>query len=212
MICLLLVGASWSVFGAHPETAKFNIFEGTRSPSGRYAVAYRDPKAGEATPSSDDPTVNELVDLKSNKVILKLRGFHGFPDENHGGMAAKYSPKEDLAAIIRMGKWEPRGLALVATKTGKQLDILTKIKSDADRFVGSKIPRKLVYDVAGARLTAGTVTLAIVGEVPKSVDDSVAYLTASYGYSINAKGITLKKPKIKFIKESDLWHWEDPQP
>lgn len=187
--------------------AEFSLFESTKSPSGRYAIAYRDANPGEPTAKDDDPTVNELVDLKANKVICVLKGFHGFPNENHGGMEIVYNKSESLAVLMRAGKWEPRGLAILAPSAGKYVNILASAQKSADVFVNPKRKIGYVWDVMGARCTDETVKLCMAGEVPKDANRVPVYVSLTYAVKRSPTTLALGKPKPAKLQKSQVWFW-----
>lgn len=194
MMISLLVGL---VIGS--PAADSYVFEGTTSPSKHWGIGHAtDAKGGD---------VNQLVDLRSKRVVARLRGFDGFKGENHGGMYAVYSKAEDVVAVMHDGKWEPRQLALVATSTGVQLDLLRKLQGDAKSHYRGK-PEPFVYEVTGARFEGRKISFSMLGEVPKSEDAPVVYLAVSYAVTLTKGKLGISKPAYKDLTEATSWNWE----
>lgn len=196
-----------TIFASLLLTPDFTIFVPTKSPSGRYAIAYRDPKPGEVAPKDDGPTVNELVDLKAKKVVFILKGFHGFLNENHGGMEMVYNKAEIIAVLMRAGKWEPRNLAFLAPSAGKYADVLSKVQADARDFADKGHKSGYVWNVMGAKCIGDKVLLCVAGEVPKSENTPVVYLSLSYQLKPTKTTLGVGKAKPARLTQSQVWFW-----
>jgi hypothetical protein len=196
---------------AFPFMFETVVFDATISPKKQWAVTQSLPTGKDA----DDPDgyVNTLIDFKTQKPIIVLKGFHGMIHENHGGMMAVYSKDEHEAVVIHAGKWEPRDLALIATKAKLQRDILGLVTNDSKRYVarhhrGGKFS-KLVFEVTGAKFAGNKVTLTTLGEVPKDENSPIVYLSLTYTFRNHLSTIALGHPVIKSIPERSILTWPE---
>ena len=181
-----------------------NLFDTTISASGRYGVNCID-KGG--TKGGDNNAVNHLIDIKNKKILATLKGFHAIRNENHGGMEAAYSKDEGMVAILRAGKWTPRNIAVLSTRTGAQANVLPKIVADAKGYCSRhKLSSKFVFDVPGAKFEDGRLKLAIIGQIPKQ-EEPVIYLGMTYSISSGKKGLNLKLAACQPIAEKAVWGW-----
>ncbi len=156
--------------------------------------------------------VNDLVNLKTGKTIVRLKGFSGFDGENHGGVVAAYNKAETIAAVMHAGKWEPRALSLVSTATGKQLSILKRVQTDAQSFYSTRPKSKklkgVVFQVGGGQFVGDSLALWIIGEVPKESDDiPTIYQSITYPCKFAKGAFVLGKPKFRSLGVKDNFAW-----
>lgn len=169
----------------HVPTPSLEIFPETVSPNKKFAVMHSTGKQNE--------DINTLINLDSYKPVTVLKGFSGFANENHGGMFASYSKKEDFVVVMQAGKWEPRALAVASTKTGKQADLLKTMKSTMKSYLTKRGKKgdEFVFDVSGAQFSGSKATLFLIGEVPKQDIDSVYA-----AYTLDVSGLKLSAPSV----------------
>ena len=154
---------------------------------------------------------NDLVNLKTGKPVVRLKGFSGFDGENHGGVVAAYNKSETIAAVMHAGKWEPRALSLVSTATGKQLSILKRVQTDSKAFFSSKAKSKklsgIVFQVGGGKFVGESVSFWTIGEVPKNENAAPMYQSVTYPCKLANGGFVLGKPKFKSLVVKDNFGW-----
>jgi hypothetical protein len=190
--------------------AAFDVFPETRSPDGRFAVAWGIP--GKAIDSAQlrenggesdyatgvladsEKAQNYLVDLKKPGIIATLTGFKGFFRENHGGVSARWSKNQPVALVTHHGKWEPRALTLVST-SGSQTALLTKLRNDIRDYLRSKggkkyasVKEKLAFEVNDAAFFPNKLTLTVTASVPKEEDGYSATIWAVYRFRVRESG------------------------
>ena len=156
---------------------------------------------------SGENDINQLANLKTEKIVCTLKGFSGFEGENHGGMNAAYSKDESFVVAMQAGKWEPRALAVIATKSGTQLDLLKKVQADATLAFTKKNNKSFVFDVLGSKLSATTLSVSVIGSIPKDENSASLYGSLTYAVSLKGTKIQLGKPVIKRLSEKSAWRW-----
>ncbi len=186
---------------------KAGMFANTTSPSKTWVVAYK-PKDGKS--SDEYEAADSLMNLKSHKLVMTLKDFDGFPGQNHGGMNAAWSTKEDFGVVVQSGRWEPRAAAVIAPSQSLQLNILKAMVKDAARFEKGKTdkPDKMVYDIQGARFSGQTLSISVIGQVPKDEDTPAVYLSISYSLKVDKSKIILGAAICKALAESTAWTWK----
>jgi hypothetical protein len=169
--------------------AAYDVFPGTGSPDGRFAIAWGIPGVtidsarlreadgenkyvGEVLTQADRAQ-NYLVDVKKQSIVATLAGFKGHYRENHGGVSASWSKTEPVAVVTHHSKWEPRALALVST-SGSQVPLLERLRNDVRDYLRRKggakyaaVKEKLAYEVNDALFLPGKLTLTVTASVPK---------------------------------------------
>jgi hypothetical protein len=190
--------------------ASFDVFPETRSPDGRFAVAWGIPgkaidsaqlreNGGEGDYASEvlgecDKAQNYLVDLKKPGIVATLTGFKGFFRENHGGVSARWSKTQPVALVTHHGKWEPRALSLVST-SGSQTALLSKLRNDVRDYLRSKsgkkytaVKEKLAFEVNDAVFYPNKLTLTVTASVPKEEEGYSATIWAVYRFRVRESG------------------------
>ena len=178
-----------------------NLFPDTVSPSKRWVISCKN--------VSDEKHINYLFDQTKKRAVTVLKNFDGFRGQNHGGMYAAYSKNEDVVAVMQGGRWEPRNLAMVATGSGKQIDLLKMVQKDAADFASRvKFPKvdQLVFDVWGARFEGKSLVIWMVGEIPKQEDEPI-FEALTYSWSLGKSGPRRSKVKAMQTKEANMVRW-----
>lgn len=176
------------------HSPQLEIFPETISPSKKFAVIHSVGKNKE--------DVNSLINLNTYKPIAVLKDFSGFVDENHGGMFATYSKKEDYAVILHAGKWQPQHMAVVETKNGRQVDVLQFVRNNVVNYLnnhGNKAVSKLyTTDVTDIKFTNNRATFYMISEVPKQEND-IFY----YSLSVDVTNLKLTRPSLVKLTEKE---------
>jgi hypothetical protein len=204
-----LLGAALSL--AAP--AAYDVFPETRSPDGRFAVAWGVPgkpidSARLREDGGENDYINELltdaekaqnylVDLKKKSIVATLAGFRGFYRENNGGVSARWSKSDPVALVTHHGKWEPRALALVST-SGSQTRLLEKLRNDIRDYLRRKggkryanVKEYLAYEVNDATFLPGKLTLTVTASVPKEEEGYSATVWAVYRFRVRGGELRL---------------------
>lgn len=155
---------------------------------------------------------NDLVNLKTGKAVVRLKGFSAFDGENYGGVYVAYNKPETIVAVTHAGKWEPRALSLVSTATGVQTSILKKVQKDSKDYYFARAKAKkqsgIVFQVGGGEFEGGSVSFWIIGEVPKNENIPPVYQSVTYSCKLTKTGFTLGKPRCKSLTVKDNFGWE----
>jgi hypothetical protein len=190
--------------------AAFDVFPETRSPDGRFAVAWGVPgktidsvllreNGGESDYTSEvladcDKAQNYLVDIKKPGIVATLTGFKGFFRENHGGVSARWSKTQPVALVTHHGKWEPRALSLVST-SGSQTALLSKLRNDIRDYLRRKggksyqgVKERLAFEVNDAVFFPNKLTLTVTASVPKEEEGYSATVWAVYRFRVRESG------------------------
>lgn len=201
---LLTLAALLTASLALAAPAAYDVFSETRSPDGRFAVAWGIPgkdidstrlRIGGGDNEYTDQLLNDadkaqnyLVDLKKKSIVSTLSGFKGFYRENNGGVSAIWSKKDPVALVTHHGKWEPRALSLVNT-AGVQKPLLTKLRNDIRDYLRRKggkryanVKEQLAYEVNDAAYLPGKLTLTVTASVPKEEEGYSATVWAVYRF------------------------------
>ncbi|MGC4046390.1 MAG: hypothetical protein QM758_21575 [Armatimonas sp.] len=196
----VLLGASMAL--AAP--AAYDVFPETRSPDGRFAVAWGVPgktidsarlRADGGDNEYADQVLNDaekaqnyLIDLKKKSIVAPLSGFKGFFKENNGGVSARWSKKDPVALVTHHGKWEPRALSLINT-AGVQKPLLEKLRNDIRDYLRPKggkkyarVKEQLAFEVNDATFLPGKLTLTVTASVPKEEEGYSATVWAVYRF------------------------------
>ncbi len=207
---LLVLVATLTATLALAAPAAFDVFPETRSPDGRFAMAWGIPgktidsarlregggESDYATEilSESDKAQNYLVDLKKPGIVATLTGFKGFFRENHGGVSARWSKNQPVALVTHHGKWEPRALSLVSA-SGSQTALLSKLRNDIRDYLRRKsgkkyigVKEKLAFEVNDAVFFPGKLTLTVTASVPKEEEGYSATIWAVYRFRIRESG------------------------
>ncbi|MEI7576737.1 MAG: hypothetical protein WCK51_07580 [Armatimonadota bacterium] len=182
------------------------LIPGTVSPSKTFGVHHSQVNTAD---------VNDLVNLKTGKPVVRLKGFSGFEGENHGGVVAAYNKSETLAVFMHEGKWEPRALSLVHLGAGKQMSMLKQVQSDSKGYYLSRPKSKklsgMVFQVTGAKFVGDAISFSIIGEVPKDDESAATYHSVTYNLKSkvapNSNAFVLGKPVFKSLTEKDGFSW-----
>lgn len=198
MISLMLVGLQ----------LKPGVFEKSISPSQTWGITYK-PAPGHS--ADDYVAVDSLINVKTKKAILTLKGFDGFPGQNHGGMNVVWTKSENFGLVVQAGKWEPRAVALVSPRSAAQLDLFTSLKLHAKAFEKRRttFADKFVFDLLGAKLTETLVTFSVVGQIPKDETTAPDYFSIQYPIKVEKGKIIVGDPKVKLLTEQTSWSWPD---
>ena len=129
----------------------FTIPDLTRSPDHRLGVLVPDEKRYDAGGK------NQLVEIKTGRVLAILAGEPGMERMNHGGVApSRWSEDSSLLLWQVEGKWFPRALVLVKVRDGKvdwQLDLLKSAQQEILSRAKKAAPKKYA---AARRENAGS--------------------------------------------------------
>jgi hypothetical protein len=154
---------------AHPADlagGQFKRFPETVSPDGSYALAWGPVAKGKTAGASftevpyadtdfdqdsSDNVGNYLIDAVAAKVIAVIPDFEFFRGpafvKNRGGLDIAWSPDSSGALAIFNGRWSSEGVAWIAARAGKIMNVQKQLE-EAFRSVLRKKEPKLAADVS----------------------------------------------------------------
>ena len=194
--------------------ADFRILPGTKSESGRFAVAWRVPGADLSTISDNGQTLPTGLDVEKaenwlvfdGKPTFQLRGLSFFPHENYGAMFVTYNTAETLIAAVHGGKWEPRAFAIMDTRNGHQVDGLAAVRRDSkawlmvhDRKTFRPVASQVAFDISEVSFTSNDLLVGVVTQIPKN-DNYEGKIRLRYHVKRSAEGVQLKFARGNFVK------------
>jgi hypothetical protein len=139
---------------------QFKRFPETISPDGAYALAWGPaadkkidarrftevPYADEASDQDSDTVHNYLIDAAAGKIITVIPDFEFFRGphwrKNRGSLEIGWSPNSSGALAIYNGRWSSEGVAWIAARAGKIVNVQKELE-DAFRSVLRKKEPKL---------------------------------------------------------------------
>jgi hypothetical protein len=127
------------------------VYEKTESPDGRYGILVPSMDAWEKDESLGE--TNYLADLKSHRLLGKIRGADYFEHQNHRGLQVVWAPDSTWCVVEYDGRFgfdtisilEVKGSGFVQTDIGKQIDkslkaAIAKQSHDPENSGGAATP------------------------------------------------------------------------
>jgi hypothetical protein len=127
------------------------VYEKTESPDGRYGILVPSMDAWEKDESLGE--TNYLADLKSHRLLGKIRGADYFEHQNHRGLQVVWAPDPTWCVVEYDGRFgfdtisilEVKGSGFVQTDIGKQIDkslkaAIAKQSHDPENSGGAATP------------------------------------------------------------------------
>jgi len=161
------------------------VLDGTTSPSGRLAIAWRSRSPSAAAVPTTDSIENHLVRLQDGKSLGMVVGRSwatGTARANHVDQTVAWSPDSNWLLVGDSGKWALEAIAVYAVDENasaiKGLGLFRAISAAAARVLRERVgARKLgsyTLDIAGARAEVadtGAVVLPMLFQMPKQDQD-----------------------------------------
>lgn len=198
---------------------QFKRFPETVSPDGAYALAWGPtadqkfdaasltevPYADETFDEEIDFVGNYLIDAAAGKVIAMIPDFEFFRGphwrKNRGSLEVGWSPDSSGALAISGGRWSSEGVAWIAARAHKIVDVKKEL-DDAFRSVLRKKEPKLA-GISSIRFSEavipreGVLVVNVSGTIPKEQDTNVYQLK----FRITGSG---EKVHFHLLKERTL--------
>lgn len=167
----------------------FRLIDGTRSPNGELALAWRDLDSDPGETPDSDTVENHLVRLRDGKSLALVVGRYWEADAgraNHVYVHAAWSPNSSWLLVGDASKWTLEAIAAypvdVAADSTKAVGLLRLVTAAATRELvkrkGKAASRYLLDIDGGAQLAIsndGVASIPVVFQVPKT-DDAVGFL------------------------------------
>ena len=194
------------------KSSKYQLLSDTNSLNRQYAIAWGIP--GRTSNSSEieatdnlDKVENYLVDIKTNKIIIKLRNSQYFPSQNHGSYFVRWSTNSQLVLFTHQRKWEPQAISL-ANVNGVQVNVLDRLVKDARAYLAKndsaayqanqkRIVFNLEDDSKSLQLTENRLLLPVNVYIPKAENGYERNLLVTYQVARAGNNIILKLIGVK---------------
>lgn len=163
------------------------VLDGTTSPSGKLAIAWRSRSGGtEEVPADNDSVENHLVRLEDGKSLALVVGRSwrtGDAQGNHIYQTVAWSPDSSWLLVGDGGKWALEAIAIYSIDAGagaaKGLGLFRAISTAAARVlrerVGAGKAGSYTLDVAGNQkieiANTGAVSIPMLFQIPKQEKD-----------------------------------------
>jgi hypothetical protein len=174
------------------------VLDGTTSPSGKLAIAWRSRSVGTDGVPDLDSVENHLVRLEDGKSLGTVVGRSwdtGTARSNHISQTVAWSPDSSWLLVGDGGKWALEAIAIYSIEgagAAKRLGLFRPISSAAARLlrerVGASRAGSYTLDIAADQKielsNAGTVSLPMLFQIPKQdndVDLLVKFTASRYG-------------------------------
>jgi hypothetical protein len=180
------VAASQSRITCGSGPSALTVLEGTTSPSGKLAIAWRSPSGNPEEAPDIDSVENHLVRLEDGKSLAIVVGRSwstGNARGNHIYQTVAWSPDSRWLLVGDGGKWALEAIAVYSIDEGagavKSLGVFRAISAAAARVlrerVGASKARSYTLDIAGdpkIEITnTGAVSLPMLFQIPKQEGD-----------------------------------------
>jgi hypothetical protein len=169
------------------------VYENTESPDGRYGILVPSMDAWEKDESLGE--TNYLADLKSHRLLGKIRGADYFERQNHRGLQVVWAPESTWCVVEYDGRFgfdtisilEVKGSGFVQTDIGKQIDkslkaAIAKQSRDPENSGGDATPDFRIG--ADRKVRVGAVSTTD----PKQLNEKGGYYALFHGtFDLRAK-------------------------
>ena len=202
---------SRTICGSGPGTLM--VLDGTTSPSGKFAIAWRSRSGSIEEPADIDSVENHLVRLEDGKNLSlvvgrswKTRNAQG----NHINQTVAWSPDSRWLLVGDSGKWALEAIAIYAIDEGagaaKGLGLFRAISAAAARMlrerVGASKAGSYTLDVAGDQkievANTGAVSIPMLLQIPKGDKDIT--LLVRFKASRNGNRVATSPIEVSVVK------------
>jgi hypothetical protein len=189
------------------------VLDGTTSPSGNLAIAWRARSVGGDGLPEVGSVENHLVRLQDGKslgIVVGRSWSTGEAQSNHISQTVAWSPDSNWLLVGDSGKWALEAIAIYAIDEGaggaKRLGLFRPISLAATRLlrgrVGASKAGSYTLDIAGNEKVevsdAGTVSLPMLFQIPKQDED--IDLIVKFKASRNGDRITTTPIDVSAVK------------
>ena len=188
------------------------VLDGTTSPSGKLAIAWRSRGGSAEEVPHIDSVENHLVRLEDGKslgIVVGRSWNTGTAQANHIDQTVAWSPDSRWLLVGDGGKWALEAIAIYSIDEGagavKGLGLFRAISTAAARvlrgLVGASKAGSYTLDIAGDQIeidNAGTVSLPMLFQIPKKdkdVDLLVKFKAARNGDRVSTSPIEVSAVK-----------------
>jgi hypothetical protein len=192
---------------------RLTVIDGTTSPSGKLAIAWRSPSGSPAEVPDTDSVENHLVRLDDGKslgIVVGRAWSTGTARANHITQTVAWSPDSRWLLVGDGGKWALEALAVYAVDDGagavKGLGVFRAVSAAAARVlrerVGAAKASSYTLDIAGDPpieiADTGAVSLPMLFQIPKQEGD--IDLLVKFKVSRNGGRVTASPIDVSVVK------------